>query len=101
MKKMLTFAEKMKVYKRLKEVCHKKGDFAFYDAGFNDKVIAIEFNCTHVNVASIRKEMIGQVPSGTGGGGRAKTVDLIRRVTDIEDYLTRQHPGWREYLKKD
>lgn len=100
-KKMLSFSEKLKVYKRLKEVCHKRGDLAIYDSGHDDGTVAKEFGCTSVNVASVRKEMIGKTTTTRQISGHTPAGSLYYRVRDIEDYLTRQHPDWRDTTKKE
>lgn len=85
----------VRIYERLKEVIDPAADdgYCFYKPGFSDQVIAIELGYVRSNVEGVRRSVFGKLRPPL-----VQNVDLSleRRITDIEEFLTRHHPGWNE-----
>lgn len=95
----LDFSTKLKVLEALKLHCSKGDDgFAKYEDGWDDARLAAQFaapvNPTHIK--NLRREQIGSLREAR----MITTGDMGERLTQIEDYLTRQHPEWRDLAKR-
>lgn len=90
----LTFSQKYAAYEELKKHCVKKDGFAVYDLDWDDaRVAAVCGNPVNdVHIRGLRREGIGNLR--TGESVKANPA-LEQRITDIEEYLTRQNPNWR------
>ena len=98
MKKMTaTFAEKMKIVQKLNEICLPVGDGLFkYNAGWTDLRVAELFQKTDKIVAYVRREVLGNLTAHDGAiKVKSENRDFDKRLTQIEDYLTRKNPAWR------
>lgn len=106
-KMTMSFKEKTELYNFLQSKLTKENgsDFVTYEDGFSDVVIARRFGCNVGHVMRLRNEMIGKLrPNRFQVGGIVDGdtfANLERRVTDIEDYLTRQYGDWRATLDRD
>jgi hypothetical protein len=95
-RQVLSFAERIKVFEALQKVCKKDEaniGFCIYSSGVTDTSLAKSLGVSEVNVRSIRQEMFGKTRLT-----RNPDLSLDLRITQIEDYLTRKHPNWKEEL---
>lgn len=74
----------------LERVCSRVDGRATYDPEWSDERVAstIGGTCTPVNIARVRREMIGPLiaPAGEGGGAASPT-QLLRRIAALEDRI--------------
>lgn len=89
------FATAIKVAKFLETVCRKEGDYAVYEKGYDDHSIADKFSVSFRTVANVRRQTIGPMRSVAENEADES---LEKRITDIEEYLTRKNPNWRDGL---
>lgn len=98
MKSSLTFAQRLKIHERLKQMATSDGNgTCTYKEGFSDDVVAKEFGFSRSNVAGVRRETLGDIR-------KARTVaahGIEDRITMIEDFLTSKWPDWRDKLDPD
>ena len=84
-KTSLDFTQRYALAKIIERHCRRVGEFAVYDPGHSDESIAasVDFRCSHHNVATIRKDLIGNfAPRST-----ASTADQGDRLSRLERAL--------------
>jgi hypothetical protein len=94
-KQFLSFSQRLAVLNKLKEVCTRTTDgFSRYAPGWDDDTVAAAMgkpvNSNHVR--SLRQEMIGLTERSRT---QSDLASIEARVTQIEEYLTRQNPNWK------
>lgn len=94
-KNMIDFAKRLEIFKALEKVCVKdesREGFCYYTSGVSDETLAHSLGVTESNVRGLRQEMFGKLKVAKN----PESADLERRVTQIEEYLTRKNPAWRD-----
>lgn len=79
---------RIEIAERLKEVLTitPGGDFCIYNDPHSDHTIAEEFGCTHANVASVRRELYGNIRQPNNQGSQ-----IVKRLEDLERLYLEQN----------
>ncbi len=93
MRKYATLKEKIATHEKLKEVLVKDGEYWNYVHPWNDEAVAkfVGGHTTWASVRDTRRKMFGNMRATIPNTGA-----LEARITQIEDYLTRQNPNWNK-----
>ena len=92
----ISLTQKLVIARKLEELCSKTSEgFCRWKPGWDDQKVAeaVGSPVRWTHVRNIRREIYGNDERRTAG---ARTSDITDRLTQIEDYLTRQNPNWKD-----
>lgn len=97
MAKKATTIQIEQVCKIVREHCSQNEEgVAHYEDGWSDQRVMVEFGhqLTLLQIRKIRTDIMGSTKKPRGPQPEESPVE--RRLTLIEEYLTQQHPRWRD-----
>lgn len=76
----VNFAQVVNIGDTIRKVCHMSNGYAVYDEGYSDAVLAVRFKVSESSIATIRKQIIGQMKKPQFAG----IAELTRRIEALE-----------------
>ena len=76
----VNYAQVVNIGDTIRKVCHISNGYAVYDEGYSDAVLAVRFKVSETSIATIRKQIIGNMKKPQIGS----IVELTKRIEALE-----------------